>query len=142
MAFLTFGEGYHNYHHEFQHDYRNGVKAWNFDPTKWSIWLLERVGLVSNLRRVPTSRILLAEMAEARRRANEKLEGLAASGETVCERAREAVQELLDQLTENYHELEEAMAERVEMSKAKVTQWRRETRELVARLSSLTPQPA
>ncbi len=27
MAFLTFGEGYHNYHHEFQHDYRNGVKA-------------------------------------------------------------------------------------------------------------------
>jgi hypothetical protein len=21
MAFLTFGEGYHNYHHEFQHDY-------------------------------------------------------------------------------------------------------------------------
>ena len=24
MALLTFGEGYHNYHHEFQHDYRNG----------------------------------------------------------------------------------------------------------------------
>src|SRR5207245_501194 len=23
MALLTFGEGYHNYHHEFQHDYRN-----------------------------------------------------------------------------------------------------------------------
>ena len=34
VALLTFGEGYHNYHHEFQHDYRNGVKPWQFDPTK------------------------------------------------------------------------------------------------------------
>ena len=142
MAFLTFGEGYHNYHHEFQHDYRNGVKGWNFDPTKWSIWLLERFGLVSNLRRVPMSRILLAEMAEARRRANEQLEELKASGDTVCERALETVHEMLDRLTESYHELEESMAERVEMSKHKVAQWRRETRELVARLSSLTSQAA
>ena len=44
MAFFTFGEGYHNFHHEFQHDYRNGVKPWQFDPTKWSIWLLNKVG--------------------------------------------------------------------------------------------------
>src|SRR5436190_6171417 len=28
MALFTFGEGYHNFHHEFQHDYRNGVKPW------------------------------------------------------------------------------------------------------------------
>ena len=32
MAIFTFGEGYHNFHHEFQHDYRNGVKPWQFDP--------------------------------------------------------------------------------------------------------------
>ena len=57
MAFLTFGEGYHNFHHEFQHDYRNGVKAWNFDPTKWAIWLLSKVGLVSHCRTVSPSRI-------------------------------------------------------------------------------------
>ncbi len=38
MALFTFGEGYHNYHHEFQHDYRNGVKPWQWDPTKWAIW--------------------------------------------------------------------------------------------------------
>jgi fatty-acid desaturase len=37
LALLTMGEGYHNYHHEFQHDYRNGVKPWQFDPTKWLI---------------------------------------------------------------------------------------------------------
>ena len=37
LAFLTYGEGYHNFHHIFQNDYRNGVKWWQFDPTKWLI---------------------------------------------------------------------------------------------------------
>jgi stearoyl-CoA desaturase (Delta-9 desaturase) len=68
LAIVTFGEGYHNYHHEFQHDYRNGVKPWQIDPTKWIIWILSKIGLVSNLRRVPTEKIVLAELAEAKRR--------------------------------------------------------------------------
>ena len=38
MAVLAFGEGYHNYHHSFPFDYRNGVKVWQFDPAKWMIW--------------------------------------------------------------------------------------------------------
>src|SRR5260370_31194851 len=68
LAIFTFGEGYHNYHHEFQHDYRKGGKPWQIDPTKWIIWILSRVGLVSKLRRVPTEKIVLAELAEAQRR--------------------------------------------------------------------------
>lgn len=138
MAFLTFGEGYHNFHHEFQHDYRNGVKRWCFDPTKWAIWLLEKCGLVSNLRRVPTSRILLAEMAEARRKADERLAKLEASG-TVCERARETIHEIVEQLSANYHELEKSISERVEMSRNGLARWRRETRQLVARLAEVRP---
>lgn len=67
MALFTFGEGYHNYHHEFQHDYRNGVKPWQFDPTKWTIWTLHKLGLVKNLRTVPEEKILLAEIEEKRR---------------------------------------------------------------------------
>jgi stearoyl-CoA desaturase (delta-9 desaturase) len=67
MAIVTFGEGYHNYHHEFQYDYRNGVKPWQFDPTKWLIWTLSKFGLVSKLRRVSREKILLAELAEAQR---------------------------------------------------------------------------
>jgi len=74
MALVTFGEGYHNYHHEFQHDYRNGVKPWQFDPTKWSIWLLNKLGLASKLRTVPSERILLAELAEAQRQLQVKLD--------------------------------------------------------------------
>src|ERR1700758_4730372 len=68
LAIVTFGEGYHNYHHEFQHDYRNGVKPWQIDPTKWIIWVLSKIGLASDLLRVPTEKIVLAELTEAKRR--------------------------------------------------------------------------
>jgi stearoyl-CoA desaturase (Delta-9 desaturase) len=66
LAFFTFGEGYHNYHHEFQHDYRNGVKPWQFDPTKWLIWVLSKFGVTSRLRRVSPEKIEAAERANAR----------------------------------------------------------------------------
>ena len=62
LAVFTFGEGYHNYHHEFQHDYRNGVKPWQLDPTKWIIWTLSKLGLVRDLRRVPKETIAAAEV--------------------------------------------------------------------------------
>ncbi len=73
MAIFTFGEGYHNYHHEFQYDYRNGVKWWQWDPTKWTIWTLHKLGLASDLRRVPSEKILLAELAETQRQLESKL---------------------------------------------------------------------
>ncbi len=68
MAVFTFGEGYHNFHHEFQHDYRNGVKPWQYDPTKWFIWTLSKLGLAKKLRTVPSEKILLSELVEAQRR--------------------------------------------------------------------------
>ena len=68
MAIVTLGEGYHNYHHEFQHDYRNGVKPWHFDPTKWIIWTLAKIGLAEKLRRVPEEKIIRAELREAQLR--------------------------------------------------------------------------
>ena len=51
VSFLTFGEGYHNYHHTYQSDYRNGACWYNFDPSKWLIFSLSRLGLASALRR-------------------------------------------------------------------------------------------
>ena len=74
MAVFTFGEGYHNFHHEFQHDYRNGVKPWQFDPTKWIIWTLSKAGLATKLRTVPSEKILLSELAEAQRQLVNHLE--------------------------------------------------------------------
>ncbi len=79
MAVFTMGEGYHNYHHEFQHDYRNGVKPWQWDPTKWTIWTLSKLGLAGGLRTVPSEKILLAEIAQTQKQLEAKLEARSAS---------------------------------------------------------------
>ncbi|MDP6930066.1 MAG: fatty acid desaturase [Planctomycetota bacterium] len=57
VALLTMGEGYHNFHHRFQIDYRNGVRWYHFDPTKWWVWASSCLGLTRKLRRVPAERI-------------------------------------------------------------------------------------
>lgn len=49
-AIVTFGEGYHNFHHEFPSDYRNALIWYQFDPTKCVIWMLSKVGLAWNLK--------------------------------------------------------------------------------------------
>jgi stearoyl-CoA desaturase (delta-9 desaturase) len=50
VSLLTFGEGYHNYHHTHQSDYRNGPLWYNFDPSKWVIFTLSMLGLAWSLR--------------------------------------------------------------------------------------------
>ncbi len=62
VAFMTLGEGYHNFHHRFQSDYRNGIRWYQFDPTKWIVWSAAKVGLTSNLRRVPADLIAAARV--------------------------------------------------------------------------------
>jgi len=49
-ALLTLGEGNHNYHHEFPYDYRNGIKWYDYDPTKLLIELCYKIGLAYNLK--------------------------------------------------------------------------------------------
>ncbi len=62
VAFLTHGEGYHNFHHKFQIDYRNGIRWYQWDPTKWVIITLKRLGLAYKLRQVPQVEILKARL--------------------------------------------------------------------------------
>jgi stearoyl-CoA desaturase (delta-9 desaturase) len=49
MAVLTMGEGYHNFHHHFQADYRNGIRWNHWDPTKWLIQFFHKLGFVDKL---------------------------------------------------------------------------------------------
>ncbi len=68
LSIFTFGEGYHNYHHTFANDYRNGVYWYQFDPSKWLIWLLSKCKLAHGLRKVSRVRIqecLIAEQKQA-----------------------------------------------------------------------------
>ncbi|KAL9485337.1 hypothetical protein ACSS6W_004126 [Trichoderma asperelloides] len=56
-ALVTFGEGYHNFHHEFPADYRNGIRWFDYDPTKWCISLWAWLGLASHLQEFEANEI-------------------------------------------------------------------------------------
>ena len=57
LSFFTFGEGYHNFHHTFQADYRNGHKWYHWDPSKWWIKVASWVGMTKDLHRIPKKSI-------------------------------------------------------------------------------------
>ena len=60
LAYLTFGEGFHNFHHKFQWDYRNGIRWYDFDPGKWTIKFLSFFKLTTQIRKVDEHKILKA----------------------------------------------------------------------------------
>jgi stearoyl-CoA desaturase (delta-9 desaturase) len=62
LAFFTFGEGYHNFHHTFQADYRNGHRWWQWDPSKWWIKAFSLIKLNDGLKRTPKWAIESARM--------------------------------------------------------------------------------
>ena len=81
IAIPTWGEGYHNYHHIFQWDYRNGVRWWQYDPSKWLIYSCSLIGLTTNLKRVPDEKIEKAVVDMQFKRAAERLKEKADSAD-------------------------------------------------------------
>lgn len=72
LAFLSYGEGHHNYHHHFQTDYRNGVRWYDFDPTKWLINSIHSVGLASGLKSICEEDIIAARLKMEHKKQLEK----------------------------------------------------------------------
>lgn len=144
MALLTFGEGYHNYHHSFQHDYRNGVKGHQFDPTKWSISILSKLGLVTDLRRVSPEKIMLAELRETRRLAEVQLAEIAESqcpDSEPCPKWKLAManfEERFGSLKESFVELEEAISSGVEVSRDILARYKSESVQVLEHLSEVS----
>lgn len=68
LALLTGGEGNHNFHHAFPHDFRSGPSYMDWDPTKWIILGLYQLKLVSKLRRARED-----DLVEAVQRMHKKL---------------------------------------------------------------------
>ena len=144
MALFTFGEGYHNFHHEFQHDYRNGVKPWQFDPTKWSIWLLHKLGLVDELRRVPAEKIQLKEIAEKQRQLDLRLNAKAVQLPERTHAMLQVAQERLRQAVENWerrkNEYVLATERRIAASREKIAELRGEFELAAAHLRAAIQQ--
>jgi len=91
LAVITYGEGYHNFHHIFAHDYRNGVRWWQWDPTKWLIAALQVLGLTRRLKRTPVFQIRRALLAVQFRHAQARLAKLPAAGAAHIEPLRARV---------------------------------------------------
>ena len=49
VALMTWGEGWHNNHHAHQRSARHGMRWFEFDPTYWSLRVLEWVRIVRNV---------------------------------------------------------------------------------------------
>ncbi|KAJ3401796.1 hypothetical protein HDV05_000266 [Chytridiales sp. JEL 0842] len=76
LALLTQGEGYHNFHHEFPKDYRNGLHPLDYDPTKWLIYICSCLGLAWDLHKVPQNEIEKAKILTIESRILGKKRGL------------------------------------------------------------------
>lgn len=79
-AFFTYGEGFHNFHHEFASDYRNGHKPYHYDPTKWMIYLLGQMRLARNLRTSRSEVITTRRIAMQEKRVGESLRARSRAG--------------------------------------------------------------
>ncbi|KAH8830084.1 delta 9-fatty acid desaturase [Flagelloscypha sp. PMI_526] len=75
-ALVTIGEGYHNFHHQFPMDYRNAIRWYQYDPTKWVIWLCGVLGLASQLKTFPSNEIRKGQLTMQLKKLREVQEGL------------------------------------------------------------------
>lgn len=103
LALLTFGEGYHNYHHAFAADYRNGIRWYHFDPSKWTIWLASKLGLASKLRSINILTVQKSLVQKDRKLIIEHL------NEEAGELATEFKQKIED-ISSNYEEMSAALS--------------------------------
>src|SRR6056297_3179986 len=105
----TWGEGYHNYHHAFQADYRNGIRWWQYDPSKWLINTLAWTGMVTERKSTPWFRIprarLMLEFAKLRQ---------GAEGEGVQESWRELFEREYQQFRDTIGEWQAIQMRKVE----------------------------
>lgn len=122
VAVLTHGEGYHNFHHKFQIDYRNGIRWYHWDPTKWTIVTLKWMGLASKLRMISSAEILKARL---------QVDSLKMKGRGFSEERLEALKEKIlaaqtqmRKLSEDYsrmkNEFQDAQIARLENLKAEM----------------------
>lgn len=66
-AVFAVGEGWHNNHHRYQRAARNGFYWWEFDPTWYTIRLMQMVGLAWDVQPVPARIYEEARAGQARR---------------------------------------------------------------------------
>lgn len=128
-ALFTYGEGYHNFHHKFPVDFRNGIRFYDFDPSKWLIKFLSYIGLASDLKKVSQQRIIQCriEMDEKRLEAGikdwSKFEVM-----PMLNQARESVMQALAKIEELEKAYYEFKQNRMQYVNGKLSEYRQTLR--------------
>ena len=159
IALFTFGEGYHNYHHTFAWDYRNGIRWYHYDPTKWLIKLCSWLRLASDLRQCSVYRVEMTRVAVQYKQALYQCERLAEAGTWRARLETEYTQlvKSLEQwseaqqawyqtkstaLSNELHNDIAAVKQRYEELKQELQYKRTAWQQLLNQFGSLPPQPA
>jgi stearoyl-CoA desaturase (delta-9 desaturase) len=127
LALITYGEGYHNYHHMFQSDYRCGIRWWHLDINKWFISTCALLGLVRNRKRAPMIKVLRARLNMEFKRARQKLEQVGANSSWTEQLEAEyaqfmaTVREWQQLQMERVQQGRQRLAERIESGNASLT---------------------
>lgn len=125
LSLLTFGEGYHNYHHTFANDYRNGIRWFHYDPTKWLIWTLEKLRLAFDLRFVDDMTIQRRLVIKRKDLLLDRLKGLWNAQEL-----EKTIQSLSDQLLTHLEALSELKKQCRQYKKDRTREMRHELKML------------
>ena len=112
ISLLTYGEGYHNYHHTFSQDYRNGIYWYHFDPAKWLIWGLWKLGLAYDLKKVNDYRIAKQMLLEHKN--------------LILNRVKESIYAQKDLLAAKVTEICESLSEKLSQRQSLVDQYRKQ----------------
>ena len=110
MAFLAYGEGYHNFHHAFAADYRNGIRWYHWDPTKWLIRTMSFFGWTFRLKSISPVQILKARLQMEQRML--ELRGAPSEYLAPFKLKVEEAQRRVRQLRDDYHRMKRGMEER------------------------------
>ncbi len=127
LALLTFGEGYHNYHHVFASDYRNGIRWYHYDPTKWLIWSLSKIGLANSLVRIDT---LTSKKRIIQEDTHIFVEALRKSTSEKREMLEQKVHELSEKLIKRLADMRLAILEYRQLKKEKNAQFKEKRQEI------------
>ncbi len=133
LALITYGEGYHNYHHLFQSDYRCGIRWWHLDINKWFISTCALLGLAKNRKRAPAFKVLRARLNMEFKAARQKLEQEGASA-----RWKEQLETEYAQFVDIIKEWQQLQMDRMQAGKQKLAErFETETASLTSRYREL-----
>jgi stearoyl-CoA desaturase (delta-9 desaturase) len=119
VSWFTFGEGYHNYHHKFQWDYRNGVKWFAYDPSKWIIKGLSFFGITYDLKEVKENVIEENKLNNIKVQLFEMFKISGSRFKKMYYNKVESLNEKSEQLFELWSEMELKYAEQISKGKSK-----------------------